>query len=75
MIVAFVVFVLFRYDNQLLVQYNIKCDEGRLALYEVTEIDLQGRDCLDNGKQRYRQIEHDIFSHEHVNMSRASISP
>ena len=45
-------FVLFRYDNQLLGQYNIKCDEGRLAFYEVTEIDLQGReDCVYNGKQ------------------------
>ncbi|CAI8027326.1 hypothetical protein GBAR_LOCUS15632 [Geodia barretti] len=40
------------YDNQLLGQYNIKCDEGRLAFYEVTEIDLQGReDCVYNGKQ------------------------
>ncbi|CAI8014636.1 hypothetical protein GBAR_LOCUS9133, partial [Geodia barretti] len=38
---------------QLLGQYNIKCDEGRLALFYVAEIDLQGKeDCVYNGKQR-----------------------
>jgi hypothetical protein len=42
-----------KYDNQILGQYNIKCDEGRLAFFSVTEIDLQGNeDCLENGKQR-----------------------
>ncbi|CAI8044885.1 hypothetical protein GBAR_LOCUS24857, partial [Geodia barretti] len=52
MIVARFVFVLFRYDNQLLGQYNIKCDEGRLAFFNVAEIDLPGReDCVYNGNQ------------------------
>jgi hypothetical protein len=41
------------YDNQLLGQYNIKCDEGRLAFFNVTDINLQGReDCLDTNKKQ-----------------------
>ena len=40
------VFCNFRYENELLVQYNIQCAEDQLATYVITDLDIQGRDCV-----------------------------
>jgi hypothetical protein len=33
------------YDNQLLVEYNVQCEEHQVAGYIITDLDVQGRDC------------------------------
>ena len=40
------------YDDQLLVDYRVKCREGDLAFFNVTTLDLQGRDCIDEDKRQ-----------------------
>jgi hypothetical protein len=46
--VIFSYFSFFRYDPQLLVQYNINCGEGRLAYINITSLDLEGAEnCVD----------------------------
>ena len=38
-----------RYDNQLRTEYRIQCQEGELAFFNVTELELQGeQDCQDD---------------------------
>ena len=35
----------FRYDDQVLVEYNVQCKDDQLASYMITDLDIQGRDC------------------------------
>ena len=40
------------YDDQLLVDFRVKCREGDLAFFNVTTLDLQGRDCIDEDERQ-----------------------
>ena len=41
-------YIQFRYDDQLLVEYRVKCKEGDLTFFNVTTLDLEGPDtCRD----------------------------
>ena len=67
--VIFSYFSFFRYDPQLLVQYNINCGEGRLAHINITSLDLEGAEnCVDgDGNSRY-----DITIHVHNGFSKTN---
>ena len=47
LILSFVLSMLHRYENNLLVEYNIQCKEDQLMFINVTHLDIQGRDCDD----------------------------
>ena len=34
----------------MLMEYQIKCKEGELAFFNLTDMDLQGKDCFDDMK-------------------------
>ena len=34
-----------RYENEIVVEYNVQCKEDQLAGYIITDLDIQGRDC------------------------------
>ena len=40
-------YITYRYDDQLRVEYIVRCDEEELAYFDVTDTDIQGRDCPD----------------------------
>ena len=48
----------YRYDNQLLVEYRVRCAEGQLAYFNITALDMQGMDdCKDDeGHNKYECI-------------------
>ena len=33
------------YDNQLLVEFRVRCKPGQLAFFNVTDMNVQGREC------------------------------
>ena len=37
-----------RYDNKLRVEYKIRCQQNEVAYYNMTYLDIQGRDCEDS---------------------------
>ena len=43
------------YDNQLLMEYNVQCESGQLAFFNVTDIEIEGdQNCRDeDGNPRY----------------------
>ena len=42
------------YDDQLLVEYNVKCREDQLAFFNITTMDLEGRTCIDeDGNEKF----------------------
>ena len=43
------------YGNQQYVDYNIQCGEGKLAYFNITAINLEGRTCAN--PQRDNQLE------------------
>ena len=45
----------YRYDNQLLVEYRVRCAENQLAYFNITALNMQGiDDCKDDdGNKRY----------------------
>lgn len=45
----------YSYDNQLLMEYKVKCGDNELAFFNVTDIDIEGNEtCNDReGHPRY----------------------
>ena len=41
-----------RYDNQLLVEYNVQCEEDQVAGYSITALDIEGPNC-DAGNETF----------------------
>ena len=46
-VLNFLAYMIYRYDNELLVEYNIQCDEDQLAYPFIVDLDIQGPDCTD----------------------------
>ena len=53
LILSFLLSMLHRYENNLLVEYNIQCKEDQWMFINVTHLDIQGKDC-DDGKGNKR---------------------
>ena len=50
---------LHRYNNNLLVEYNIQCKEDQLTFINITHLDIQGEDCKNgNGMKVYVYLFH-----------------
>ena len=41
----------FRYENQILVEYNVQCEEDQMAGYVITDLDIQRKRCHLGGGQ------------------------
>lgn len=46
----------YSYDDQLLVEYIVRCAEGQLAYFNITDLDMEGRVCEDNGHKKYEHV-------------------
>ena len=43
----FIMALHYSYDDQLLVDYRVKCGENKLAFFNVTSLDIEGPNCID----------------------------
>ena len=37
-----------RYDNELLVEYNVQCEANQVVLYDITDLQIQGEEDCQN---------------------------